>query len=51
METVEYECENCHFWEVTHGIGDYKDEKYKKCLNCRKRLIDYRNWVEKQGDK
>ena len=50
--SVEYECDPCTFWEATHGIQgfDYKEEKYKKCLNCRKRIEKYRDWVEKIGD-
>ena len=49
-KAIHYECEPCTFWEATHAIPgfDHKDEKYKRCQNCRKRIEIYRNWIEKQ---
>lgn len=51
MEPVNYECEVCTYWEAIHGINghDYHDEKYKRCLNCNKRVEIYRTWVEERG--
>jgi hypothetical protein len=46
-----YECEICDYWEAVHGLNEknYKDEKYKKCASCGKRVKMYKDFVEKQG--
>jgi len=44
-----YECEHCDYWEAMHGIKDYHDEKFKKCMRCGKRVRIYRDWIEEQG--
>lgn len=50
MEPASYECPECDYWMVTHGLIDQDQERHKKCTNCTKRIRIYRDWVEKQGD-
>lgn len=47
-----YECNPCTYWEATHAIKGFSyadDPKYKNCQQCRKRVIIYRDWVERTG--
>lgn len=45
--SIEYECEECHYWDAIHGIDGYnhRDEKFKKCSHCtrptRERLLGH----------
>lgn len=46
-----YECKVCDYWEALHNLHDknLRDEQYKKCRNCRKKIEIYRDWVERNG--
>ena len=50
METIQYECEVCDYFEALHGKNgkDYHDPKYKNCQNCGKRIENYRRYVEER---
>ena len=35
---VIYECEECNYWEVMHGKGEYRDGQMEKCKNCTRKI-------------
>ena len=47
MEPTSYECNECDYWEITHGGKDDDPERHKKCQRCTKKLRIYRDWIEK----
>jgi hypothetical protein len=54
MNTIEYECKDCHYFEAIHGMKglDYRQEQFKKCSHCtrptRERLEGHGIYKEKK---
>ena len=54
QDKVIWECDpsKCNFYEVLHGMGEYREGQMAKCARCTRvsRAEMYRTFIEKRGD-